>query len=309
VDRPNEGAGDPAPPQSERTSGLTLDTCYRHPDVQTGVHCTRCGRPICPDCMTQAPVGYQCPHCAGEGASGRRQVRPITARRIPVARVLLFANVAMFVVEVAIGSASLFQGPGIKTLFDLGALQPIAIAQGGQYWRLFTAMFLHANLLHLGLNMYGLYLFGYLVEDILGRAAFVVLYFLSGLLASVTSYAFGNPGAVAVGASGAIFGMLGAWIAYNYRRRGTALGSANLRGAALIVALNLFLGFSIAGVDNLAHLGGLVTGVICGLTLEGVGKRGSARVLRVGILVALAAVGVALTVWRTSALSGASLSG
>ena len=303
MDEPNETIDDP-PQQPDRTTGLTLETCYRHPEVRTGVHCTRCGRPICTDCMVEAPIGYQCPNCAGQArGSGRRTA--IVVRRggqVTAARALLIANIAMFVVEIAVG-ANAFQGPGVRTLFDLGALQPVAIAQGHQYWRLFTAMFLHAGLLHLVLNMYGLYLFGFLIEDIFGTPAFLGIYFVSGFLASVATYAFGSPNAIAVGASGAIFGLLGAWVAYNYRRRGTAMGSANLRAAALIVGLNLVLGFSIAGIDNLAHIGGLVAGLIMGFAAEQLNYRRSSRWFAIGIFVALAVAGVGLTIWRTSELA------
>jgi rhomboid protease GluP len=254
--------------------------------------------------MVEAPIGYQCPNCAGQARSGGRRASIVVRRggTVTAARALLVANIAMFVVEAAIG-ANAFQGPGIRTLFDLGALQPIAIAQGHQYWRLFTAMFLHAGLLHLVLNMYGLYLFGFLIEDTFGTPAFLGIYFVSGFLASVATYAFGSPNAIAVGASGAIFGLLGAWVAYNYRRRGTAMGSANLRTAALIVGLNLVLGFSIAGIDNLAHIGGLVTGVITGFAAEGLSYKRISRAVAIGVFLALVVAGVALTVWRTSELT------
>src|SRR5207245_7902717 len=102
-------------------------------------------------------------------------------------------------------------------LFNLGALFPPAVTFGHQYWRLITAMFLHAGLLHLALNMYALYLFGYLIEDAFGRPQFLAIYFITGFLASAASFAFGPVGEVGVGASGAILGLLGAWLAFNYR--------------------------------------------------------------------------------------------
>jgi membrane associated rhomboid family serine protease len=292
------------PEQGERAAGLTFDSCYRHPDVRTGVHCTRCGRPICPDCMTQASVGYHCPHCVGEASRGGRRERIVIGGGLTVARVLLFANVAMFVVAlVARGRVSTFGGTSSRSLFDLGAMQPLAIAVDGQYWRFLTSMFLHTGLLHLAFNMYALYLFGDLVEDIYGRVSFVAIYFLSGFLGSVASYAFGSPYVIAVGASGAIFGLIGAWAAYNYKRRGTALGSANLRGAALIVAINLVLGFTIPGIDNLAHIGGLAAGAAAGFGAEGFSYRPVGRFVRSGVFAGLAIIGIALTVWRTSELT------
>jgi membrane associated rhomboid family serine protease len=291
----------PEPPSGERTSGLTLESCYRHPRLVTGVHCTRCGRPICPDCMTPAPVGYQCPECVAEA---RRSSRGARARlrigsRAGITSVLLVANIAMFVVEVLTGAATGFQ-TGNK-IVNLGALVPQLVADG-QYWRLFTAMFLHANLLHLAFNMYALYLFGNLIEDALGTARFVLIYVLCGLLASITSFAFSSPFQVGVGASGAIFGLLGAWVAYNFRRRGSALAAANLQTALLIVGINVFLGFSIPGIDNFAHLGGLASGAVAGWLAEGFGPRNVRPYVQAAGFAALILIGVAVTAWRVSTL-------
>ena len=281
----------------------TIEVCYRHPTVQTRVHCTRCGRPICPDCMIQAPVGFQCPECVDEA---RREFRrgPGRALRggLSATKVILVAIAAVFVVEVVVGGpGSLMQGPDGRTLFDLGAMQPLAIADG-QYWRLFSAMFLHAGLLHIGFNAYALWLFGRGVEDSLGRTWFLVVYFVSGFLASVASYAFGPISALAVGASGAIFGVFGAFIAYNYRRRHTALASANLRTAITLIVLNALLAIGYRAIDWRAHLGGLVAGFAIGYVAEGLGSGRNARLLRVGAIAALVAGGVALAVWRTEAI-------
>jgi membrane associated rhomboid family serine protease len=297
---------DPDQP-AERTKGLTLESCYRHPDVLTGVHCTRCGRPICPDCMRPAPVGYQCPDDAGEGrrAAFRRRSAITLGGTGAVTRALLIVNIGMFVVELGAGAGSaLGGGPSLRTLFDLGAMQPLAIAQGHQYWRLFTAMFLHAGLLHLALNMYGLYLFGTIIEQAFGEIRFLAIYLAAGLMASVASFLFSDPRSVAVGASGAIFGLLGAWVAFNFRRRGNTFAAANLRMAALLIGLNLFLGFSIRGIDNFAHLGGLVTGIVAGTLAEGFGSREVRRIVQVAGFVLIALMGVALTMSRVSALGG-----
>ncbi len=295
------GRSAPGTPPEERRSGLALETCYRHPSEVTGVHCTRCGRPICPECMTSAPVGYQCPECvrqAGRAAYGRGwRVRLSLGRPGIVTSTLLAVNILMFLIEVAVGgSRSLFLGGSTAKLIDLGAEFAPAIARG-QYWRLFTAMFLHAGLLHLALNMYALYLFGYLIERTFGPLRFLAIYFLCGFMASVASFAFG-PIAAGVGASGAIFGLLGAWVAFNYRRREMRFNRAALRSALVLIGINLFLGFSIAGIDNLAHIGGLVTGVVAGTLAEGFGSRGVRLLVRYGGFVAIVAIGVALTAWR-----------
>jgi membrane associated rhomboid family serine protease len=302
----------PDPPQdpdqrAERTKGLTLEPCYRHPDVLTGVHCTRCERPICPDCMRPAPVGYQCPDDAGDGrrAPSRRRSSITLGGTGSVTRALLVVNIGMFVVTVAAGAGgALAGGPSLRTLYDLGAMQPLAIAQGHQYWRLFTAMFLHAGLLHLALNMYGLYLFGSIVESAFGQVRFLAIYFAAGLMASVASFLFSDPGSVAVGASGAIFGLLGAWVAFNFRRRGSEFAAANLRMAAILIGINLFLGFSIRGIDNYAHMGGLVTGIVAGTLAEGFGSPDVRRIVQIVGFALIAVAGVALTMSRVSALGG-----
>jgi rhomboid protease GluP len=255
--------------------------------------------------MRPAPVGYQCPDDAGPQRRTNRGRSSLTLGRTgSVTRALLVVNIGMFVVEVAASSGNaLAAGPSLRTLFDLGAMQPIAIAQGHQYWRLFTAMFLHAGLLHLALNMYGLYLFGSIIEATYGEVKFLAIYFAAGLMASVASFVWSDPRSVAVGASGAIFGLLGAWVAFNFRRRGNAFASANLRWALMLIGINLVLGFSIAGIDNFAHLGGLATGAVAGTLAEGVGPREVRGIVQVVGFAAIALLGVALTLWRVSALT------
>jgi membrane associated rhomboid family serine protease len=304
---PGEGSpGSDLDPQ--RTHGLVFETCYRHPSVSTGVHCTRCGRPICPDCMHPAAVGYQCPECLRDARSAvpRRRVRLrfLIGRPGSITTALLIMNLAMFLIPVLLSGGAVFgasSGRFDQALFDLGAMQPIAIAQG-QYWRLITAMFLHANLLHIAFNMYALYLFGYLVEGAFGKARFITIYFVAGFLASVTSYTFSDPRSLGVGASGAIFGLLGAWVAYNYRRRGSAMASAQLRWAGFLIAINLFLGFSVASIDNFAHIGGLIGGAAAGWIAEGFGPRSSRTTVTVAGFAVLIVVGALLVAERTSAI-------
>lgn len=292
-------AEEPIPPPPPPAP--TVEVCYRHPNQETRVHCTRCGRPICPDCMIPAPVGYQCPECV---AQARREFRagPGRALRggVSATKVLLAAIAIVFAVEVVTGGPQALMNPTSADLFELGALQPLAIADG-QFWRLFTAMFLHAGLLHIGFNAYALWLFGNMIESNLGRTQMVLVYFISGFLASVASYAFGSVEAVGVGASGAIFGIFGAFIAYNYRRRYLALASANLRWASTMLLLNLALAFGFGGrIDWRAHLGGLVAGIAAGGIAEGWGTPAQRRMIRVSGYVGLIAVGVAIVVWRTN---------
>src|SRR6266700_954051 len=256
---PRDEAGPENP--ADRTTGLNIETCYRHPRVTTVVHCTRCGKPICPDCMHPAAVGYQCPDCVAEARRSypRRRVRVqfILGRPGFVTSTLLVVNIAMFLVEVVKnpGGLSVAGGFNNQTLISLGAMVPVLVARQHQYWRLFTVMFLHADLLHIFFNMYALYLFGYLIENALGRWRFIAIYFVSGFVASATSYVFADPGVVAVGASGAIFGLLGAWVAYNFRRRNLAANRFQLQWAGFLIGINLLLGLTISNIDNFAHLG------------------------------------------------------
>lgn len=255
--------------------------------------------------MHPAPVGYQCPECVAEArrsVPGRRvRVRFFLGRPGSFTTTLLLVNVALFLVETVVGgSGALFSGPSGQKLFDLGALYPPAIALGHQYWRLITPMFLHAGLIHLAFNSYALYLLGFMVEDAFGKLRFIAIYFIGGFLASVTSFAFGPVGEVGVGASGAIFALLGAWVAFNYRRRTSPMASANLRWALMLIGLNVILGFSIPGIDWRAHLGGLVAGASLGALMEGFGPRQLRSLVQVAGLVILLAIGVALTAWRVA---------
>ena len=288
----------PAPPPAP-----TTEYCYRHPHTATGVHCTRCGKPICTECMIPAPVGYQCPSCV-EGARKEFRHGPGRPLRggVSVTKVLLVAIAIAFAIEIALGGPNAaFNGPDRADLLRLGALQPVLIASG-QYWRLFTAMFLHLGLLHIAFNAYALWMFGPMVESEFGHARMTLIYVVSGFLASVASYAFGEPGAIGVGASGAIFGIFGAFIAFNYRRRHVARSAANLRWAMTLILLNAFLAFAFSGIDWRAHLGGLVAGAACGVVAEGWGSASQRRVIRIAGFAALIALGVALVVWRTNEL-------
>jgi membrane associated rhomboid family serine protease len=256
--------------------------------------------------MIPAPVGFQCPECVEQARREFKQGAGRTSVRggVTATKALLVAIIGVFVVEVVTGGPrALFNGPSSERLFDLGALQPLAIADG-QYWRLFSAMFLHAGLLHLAFNGYALWLLGSMLESNLGSARFLLIYFVTGFLASATSYAFSPVTVVSVGASGAIFGLFGAFIAYNYRRRQQAMAAANLRWAAMLLALNAFLALGFGAIDWRAHLGGLVAGIAAGAVAEGWGSASQRRVIRIVGFAALIAIGVALVVWRTNEIRG-----
>lgn len=283
----------------------TIEVCYRHPDVQTRVHCTRCDRPICPDCMIPAPVGHQCPECVEQA---RRDFRSGPGRalrgRVSATNALLVAIAIPFVIEVILGGPQALFNPSAEILFDMGAMQPIAVADG-QFWRLFTAMFLHAGLLHVALNAYFFWLFGRMVEASFGRTWMVLIYVVAGFLASVASYAFGPVTTLAVGASGAISGVFGAFIAYNYRRREHAMNAANLRLALTVIVLNAVIAIGYSSIDWRAHVGGLVAGFALGYLADSSGPARQRAVVRFAGVATLVVIGIALVLWRTAEIRSA----
>jgi membrane associated rhomboid family serine protease len=290
--------------------------CYRHPNVETGVHCTRCGRPICPECMIPAPVGHQCPACVDEArrefrqGPGRRIAAANVRRRVSATAVLLAMIGVMYVIEVIAGGAGSFmEGPSSLKLINLGA--SIGLAQippngdlvgiaAGQNWRLVSSMFLHAGLLHIAFNAYALWIFGQVVEEELGSLRFLLIYFTTGILASAASYAFGPLTVASVGASGAIFGIFGAFVTYNYRRRHLAIAAARLRAAVTIVVINMVLALSIQGIDWRAHVGGFFAGLFAGFAAEGIGSRSTRRTILVLGFGGLLVLAFGLVAWRTS---------
>ncbi len=245
--------------------------------------------------MTPAPVGHHCPACVAEGRRGGRRSRPIIPRPRSATTAILAVNVVVFGLDLVLGLAA-----GVR-LLEAGAMVPVLVARG-EWWRLLTAMFLHVGLLHLALNSFGLYVFGNLVEQSLGTARMVGLYLVSGFVASAVSFAFGPAGVAAVGASGAVFGMLGAWLAYNLRRRSLSMARANVQWALMLIGINLVFGLSVPGIDNWAHIGGLLAGIVAGLGVEGLGHRGAGALVAVLTMVALVAGATALVVWRASSL-------
>jgi membrane associated rhomboid family serine protease len=289
----------PEQPDPVAASEPEAATCYRHPDREAHIRCTRCNKRICPDCMISASVGFQCPECVREGNKGTRQARTHFGGRVTddpgwVTRVLIGVNVVLFVVQLA-SSSFTFR-------FELiGALPPppnIAFegVADGQYYRLLTAAFLHGGYLHIALNMYALFLFGPPLEQALGRVRFVALYLISALGGSALSYAFSNPAQPSLGASGAVFGLLGAFFVVNRR-----LGR-DTSGLLVLVAINFAFGFIAANIDWRAHLGGLIAGALTALALVYAPPARRNVVQIAGGLVVLVAI-VALVAWRTASLT------
>jgi membrane associated rhomboid family serine protease len=237
-----------------------MAVCYRHPDRETGVSCSNCGNPICPDCMTATPVGMRCPDCSKQ----RTQVRTMRDMHADptVAYVLLAVNVLMYFGQSASPSNSVYR--------DFVLYGPLVA--DGEWWRLLTAGFLHGGLFHLLLNMYALYFLGRMLEPALGHLRFAALYFAS-LLAGSFGAVLLDPETPVVGASTAIFGLLGAAVVMA-RNRGVDVMASGL-GPILIINLviTFFPGFNIS-IGG--HLGGLAGGVLAALAIEALSRRRSA---------------------------------
>ena len=182
---------------------------------------------------------------------------PGADHRVVITWLLLAVNIlAWLLIQLVSG----FLNQDVDVLLRFGAMFGPLIATG-EYWRFFTAMFLHANLFHLFFNCFALFIFGRLVEGVYGQHRFTIIYLLAGLSGGVLSYMF-NRTAIAVGASGAIFGILGAFAAYFLVNRDALgeIGRRNLTGLITIAAINLAIGLLIPNIDNWAHLGGLAGG-------------------------------------------------
>jgi membrane associated rhomboid family serine protease len=257
--------------------------------------------------MIPAPVGYQCPECVADARKafregpGRRD-RVATVKRTSVTTGMVLLLVGVFIAQIVSGgSLSIGLNGEVDPLLVRGADVPILVANG-EYYRLFTAMFLHIGLLHLLTNIWALWIFGQYVEGSFGRGGFLAIYLIGGFLGSVASYLFGNPLVPSAGASGAIFALFGAFIAYNVRRRENAMSRANLQSAVLIVILNLVLTLGYSRIDWRAHLGGLVAGMAIGALLDWGSLRASRRALALAGVAGVAVVGVVLVMVRTSQL-------
>jgi membrane associated rhomboid family serine protease len=270
-----------------------MPTCYRHPDRETGLSCSECGRPICTECMTPAAVGLRCPEHAGSARRIRApQIVARTSRGASnalVTRVLIALNVAVYLVTAVQGHG--LNNPG-GSLFNKWALFGPLVASG-DWWRLITAAFLHANIIHIAFNMLALWWFGAPVENYLGRLRFVGLYLVSGLAGSAGALV-ANPTAVTVGASGAIFGILGAMLILEWQATGRLGGNA-----LTLIVINLALSFAIAGISVGGHIGGLIGGLLATLAFARWG-RGHAAYGRLGlggglglVIIGVASVGIA----------------
>jgi membrane associated rhomboid family serine protease len=295
--------------------------CYRHPGRETYVTCVRCERPICPDCMREAAVGFQCPECVAEG---RRSMRPVRTAfggsRAGYAGYATITLIALNVIVLLVGTAlsgvdSVFGGlfSGASRIHFLGAVvgpdftvspegriafaaypefgEVYRGADSGAAYRLLTSMFIHYGPLHLLMNMWALWVLGRSLEAALGPLRFLGLYLLSGLGGSAAALLF-QPLSLTAGASGAIFGLFAA-LFIALRRLGRDTSSV-----VPVIVINLVLTFALPGLISIAgHLGGLVIGAAVGAGLAYAPRRGRTAV-QVTVMVAVAVLVAALTAMR-----------
>ncbi|ROQ67623.1 membrane associated rhomboid family serine protease [Streptomyces sp. 840.1] len=295
-------------PPGEQNASAPVDgpvTCYRHPGRETAVRCTRCDRPICPDCMVSASVGFQCPDCVRQGSGTGHSPAAARPRTIAggsiaadprlITKILLGINLAVFVAVLAnsalvddlvlLGRANFYYGG-----------PPEGVAEG-QWYRLVTSMFLHQEVWHIAFNMLGLWWLGGPLEAALGRARFIALYMLSGLAGSALTYWLAAPNQPSLGASGAIFGLLGA-TAVLMRRL-----NYNMRPVFALLAINLIITFNPwGGIAWQAHVGGLIAGTLIAIGMVHA-PRERRNLVQYGTCAAALVVVVLIVLLRTASLT------
>ena len=281
-------------------------TCYRHPDRETGLSCSECGRPICVDCMSVAPVGIRCPdHATTSGSSpGRSIPKPAIPRPTSLARDGMLVTKALIAVNVLFYLVGVSQGGGISSpdgeVYRKLWLYGPWVADG-DWWRLVTSAFLHASLLHIAFNMLALWWIGGPLEAAIGRWRYLAIYVVSGL-AGAAGALLASPNAVTVGASGAIFGLLGAMLVIQWQQTGSIGGPA-----LTLVLINLAITFAVPNISWGGHLGGLVGGVLATLAITHFGTRhvAYARITPVGVvsLIAIMVGSVLIAYWRVRGMA------
>ncbi|MFF3214721.1 rhomboid family intramembrane serine protease [Streptomyces sp. NPDC002886] len=281
-----------------------LPGCYRHPDRETGISCTRCERPICPDCMISASVGFQCPECVrggsgtghGPAANAPRTIAGgvVAADPYLVTKILIGINVAVFLLVKAV--------PGLDVdLVMLGWYGDQAGVSTGEYYRLLTSPFLHVEWWHIFSNMLGLWFIGGPLEQALGRARYLAVYLLSALGGSVAVYLLTGPMVATLGASGAVFGLLGATVVLFRRMRYEMRPLITM--AVFMLVLTFMPGLNVSWQ---AHIGGLFTGALVALGFLWPAKDMGARnrkFVQWGTCVAVFLLATALIALRTAELS------
>ncbi|MBH0778895.1 rhomboid family intramembrane serine protease [Nocardia bovistercoris] len=235
-------------------------TCVRHPQRPTGLACTRCGRPACPDCLRPAAVGQHCVDCLAQDQRSAPQMRTVagaSVARTPIPFVtyaLIVANVVIFAITAA-QARSLMDNYYGSPLFSRYMLVPRLVADG-QFERVIGSGFLHWGPIHLALNMFALWVVGRNLEPGLGRSRYLAVYLVSLFGGSAASMVFQDQNTAAAGASGAVYGLFGAITVLLIRVR------QNPNQMLILIGINIFISFSLPGISLSAHLGGLAAGTL-----------------------------------------------
>lgn len=295
-------------PPGDQNASAPVDgpvTCYRHPGREAGVRCTRCDRPICPDCMVSASVGFQCPDCVRQGSGtgyspAANRPRTIAGGSVAadprlITKILLGINVAVFVAVLA--NSALVNDLVLLGRANFSYGGPLEGIAEGQWYRLVTSMFLHQEVWHIAFNMLGLWWLGGPLEAALGRARFLALYMLSGLAGSALTYWLAAPNQPSLGASGAIFGLLGA-TAVLMRRL-----NYDMRPVFALLAINLIITFNPwGGIAWQAHVGGLVAGTLIAIGMVHA-PRERRNLVQYGTCAVALVVVILIVVLRTASLT------
>lgn len=245
--------------------------CYRHPEIETGLRCNRCEKPICAKCAKRTPVGFRCPDCIFEvhdryysNLDGYINPFEQPLSHPVVTMFMLGALVLIWVAQEAAGGSE-----NGELLIQFGANYGPRLALNGELWRLFTAMFLHIGAQHLVFNCVGLAIFGFEMEQLYRSGRYLMVYLLSGLFGNLLSFAIKGIMVFSAGASGAIFGVLGMQLGFYwfYRRMSGVYGEEKRRRVFALTAISLLLGLTVMPSDNAAHMGGLISGAILGYLL------------------------------------------
>ncbi|RST07585.1 rhomboid family intramembrane serine protease [Streptomyces sp. WAC05374] len=282
-----------------------LPGCYRHPGKETGIRCTRCERPICSDCMVNASVGFQCPECVRDGSGTghsrtANQPRTIAGGRVTaghphlVTNVLIGLNLLVFLIG-RLNPAVIDELVLIGFAFDPDLGRVVGVADG-EWYRLVSSMFLHEEIWHVAGNMLLLWLLGGALEAELGRARYVTLYLLSGLAGSALTYLIAPENQGSLGASGAVYGLLGATVVLVRRLK------RDMRPIMALVVLNLVITFARDGIAWEAHIGGLAAGLIIAYAMVN-GPRERRALLQGAACALVLGLTLVTVVLRTAALT------
>ena len=301
----DQAPGNPQDPYGGQApqDGQAPTVCYRHPDREAGVRCARCDRPICPECMVNASVGFQCPECVrgGPGAGhppAAAQPRTLAGGTVAadprlVTKILIGVCAVVFLLQQSMGDAFASRYELFGRAVVSGQWEGVA---EGQYYRLLTSMFLHGGVIHILFNMLSLWWIGGPLEAALGRARYLALFLVSGLAGSALTYLIAPPNTPSLGASGAIFGLFAATAVLMHRL------NYDMRPVIALLVVNLVITFGVPHIAWQAHIGGLVAGGLVGYAMVHAPRQRRALVQYGSCALVLAAV-VATALLRTAQLT------